>query len=103
MGFKFVGTSPGNFAENHSATVTNGHMQRTIIPMTVRIAQPLVVRDPIPTCLSRFLSVLQRTSTTDLHTLDGSSCITVMTVRDPSLKGLYFFKCPMMHIDDGPS
>ena len=33
----------------------------------------LVVRDPIPKGLSHFIRVLQRTSTMDRHTLDGSS------------------------------
>ena len=64
----------------------------------------LVVRDPILKGLSRFLSVLQRTSTTDRLALDGPSCITVMTVRDPSLKDLHtFYKCPLTDNYNGPS
>ena len=90
MGFKFAGTSPGNSAENHSTTVTNEHMRRTVVSCTT----VLVVRDPIPKGLSRFLSVLQRTSTTDRHTLGGPSYITDMTVKDPSLKGLHFLSVP---------
>ena len=38
----------------------------------------------------------------DHRTLDGPSCTTVMTLRDPSPKGLHTFsKCPKMDIDDG--
>ena len=122
MGFKFAGTSPGNSAENHSATVTNGHMRRTIVLSTVRPAQPFwlsetlflrvsrffsvsfnghiqwtviptTVRPAQPFWLSEtlflrvshfFLSVLKRTLTTDRHTLNDPSFMTVMTVRDPS-------------------
>ena len=40
----------------------------------------LVVRDPIPKGLSLFLSVLQRTSMADRHTLNGPSYIAVITV-----------------------
>ena len=90
MGFHFAGTSPGNSVEDHSETVTNGHMRRTVVLSTVRPAQPSG-RDPIPKGLSRFPSILQQTSMTDRHTLDGLSCITVMPVRDPSPKGLHFF------------
>ena len=51
----------------------------------------LVIRDPIPKCLLLFPSVLLRTSTTDRHTLDVPSRITVMTVRYPSPKGFHNF------------
>ena len=30
MRFKFIGTSPGNFAENHFATVTDGYIDRPL-------------------------------------------------------------------------
>ena len=40
----------------------------------------------------------------DCRTLDGPSCTIIMTVRDPSPKGLHTLsKCPMTDIDDGPS
>ena len=50
------------------------------------------------------LSVQWQTSTTDRHSLDGPSCITIMVVRDPSPKGLKIFsKCPTRDLYDGPS
>ena len=87
MGFKFAGTSPGNSAENHSTTVTNEHMRRTVVSCTT----VLVVRDPIPKGLLLFLSVLQWTHATERHSHDGASCTTVLVVRDPVPKNLKLF------------
>ena len=58
-----------------------------------------------PTNYSLFSPSVHRwTSTTDHHALDGSSCTTIMVVRDPILKGLKIFsKCPMTDLYDGPS
>ena len=75
----------------------NRHMPRIVIPTTVCPLQP-------SGSLSIFVSVLKRTTTTERHTHNGPSCMTVIMVRDPSPKGLHiFFKCPLTDTYDGPS
>ena len=71
-------------------------LRRTVIPTTVRPAQPFWLSETLFLRFSHFfLSVLQWTHATDRHTYDGLSCTTVLVVKDPFRKGVsQFFKCP---------
>ena len=109
---------PNTPLSNFVQVYTNGYMRRTVVSRTVRPAQPFWLSETLFLRVSIYFSMCPQTDnydgpsyprrtvvpTTDRHTHDSPSCITVMTVRDPSLKGLHTFsKCSLTDNYDGPS
>ena len=75
-----------------SQVFPNGHMLWTVLFTMVRPAQPFWLSETLFLRVSHFFpSDLQQTHVTDRRSHDGPSCMTLITVRDPSPKGLQIF------------
>ena len=79
----------------------NGHMWRTVVPMTVRPAWPSYRSEtPLLRVSIFFPSVLRRISTTDRRNCDGPSCTHRHASQRLSFRVLYLYRVQVQH--DGP-
>ena len=79
--------------------------RRTIVPLTVRPAQPSTVSEPLLLIFYKInLSVCQQTLMTDCHPFDGLSCETIDGVKTFVSKFFIISSmCPTTEPYDGPS